>query len=285
MADQGLKPLPEAMPLPDDGAPSGSSPLEFSSVLRYLAAIAMTAFATVLAVGIDAQVKIPNLSLLFVVPVIAAAVSLGLGPSLFSAVLGALAYNFFLTEPRYSLMVDDPANVWAIALLFIVGLVVSVVAFTSRRRAADAALLRRQSAVLQGYGRDIVAANDTKAIVSITARALAALFSVPVVIVLVQEDKVVSVHTVGALEPGKAELEAARSSLATGLVSPAGAYPALASRFDFWPVATQAGQSVAVGLAFEPGERPSAPATLVNIVAHFLALALERQHLRAGSGS
>jgi K+-sensing histidine kinase KdpD len=73
--------------------------------------------------------------------VIIAGVSLGLGPSLCSAILGALAFNFFLTEPRYTLVVDDPANIWAIGLLFVVGLIVSGVAFTSRQRATEAALL------------------------------------------------------------------------------------------------------------------------------------------------
>ena len=78
--------------------------------VRYLAAVAMTAAATIVAVGIDTKVSIPNLSLIFVIPVIVAGISLGLGPSLCSAVLGALAFNFFLTEPRYSLAVDDVAN-------------------------------------------------------------------------------------------------------------------------------------------------------------------------------
>ena len=153
-----------------------------SEWLRYLASIAMTAVATVVAVGVDSKVSIPNLSLVFVVPVIIAGVSLGLGPS---AVLGALAFNFFLTEPRYSLAVDDAANIWAIALLFVVGLIVSGVAFTSRLRATEAALLRKQAAVLESYSRDVVAAENTNAIVSITSKALAALFQVPVVVMLV----------------------------------------------------------------------------------------------------
>ena len=204
------------------------------AAVRYLASFAMTAFATVVAVGVDSQVAIPNISLIFVVPVIIGAVGLGLGPSLFSAILGALAYNFFLTEPRYTLIVDDPANVWAIGLLFVVGLVVSGVAFTSRRRAVEAALLRRQATMLQNYSRDVAGIDNAKAIVSITCHTLAALFQVPVVVILVLDDKVVSVEKVGNVEPQEAEIEAAQSSLATGLVVSAGVYPALTSRFDFW---------------------------------------------------
>jgi K+-sensing histidine kinase KdpD len=251
-----------------------------SELARYLASIAMTAVATVMAVGVDSKVTIPNLSLVFVVPVIIAGVSLGLGPSLCSAILGALAFNFFLTEPRYSLAVDDPSNIWAIGLLFVVGLIVSGVAFTSRQRATEAALMRRQATVLQGYSRDVVAADDTSVIVSITSQALEALFQVPVVVMLVTDGRVVAVEKVGDVEPQEAELEAARSSLATGTVVRSDVYPNLASRFDFWPVQTAEGQNAVIGLAFDPDERPAAPDTLVNIVVRILALVLERQHAR-----
>jgi K+-sensing histidine kinase KdpD len=252
-----------------------------SAVARYLASLAMTAIATVVAVDMDSNVTIPNLSLVFVVPVIIAGVGLGLGPSLCAAIAGALAFNFFLIEPRYSLAVDDPANMWAIGLLFVVGFIVSGVAFTSRRRATEASLLRRQAAVLEGYSRDVAAADNTKAILSTTSQALAALFQVPVVVMLVTEGRVVSLEQVGDAEPREAELEAARLSLATGTVVRSGIYPNLTSRFDFWPVGTAEGQNAVIGIAFDPDERPSAPDTPVNIVASVLALVLDRQHARA----
>ena len=269
---QDITPMPDADPLLGSVA---------SKVMRYLASFAMTALATVVAVAGDNTVTIPNLSLVFVVPVIIAGVSLGLGPSLCSAILGALAFNFFLTEPRYTFVVDDPANIWAIGLLFVVGVIVSGAAFTSHRRATEAALLRRQTIVLQGYSRDLVAADNTKAIVSITSQALASLFQVPVVVMLVSEDIVVSLGRVGDIEPRNVELEAARSSLATGTVVRAVVYPNLGSRFDFWPVTTAEGQNAIIGLAFDLDERPSTPDTLVDIVRSILALVLDRQHLRA----
>jgi K+-sensing histidine kinase KdpD len=265
-------PMPEADPLPGSAA---------TEALRYLGSVAMTALATVVAVGVDREVTIPNLSLVFVVPVVIAGVSLGLGPSLCAAILGALAFNFFLTEPRYTLNVDDPANVWAIALLFVVGLIVSGVAFTSHRRASEAALLRRQAAVLQGYCRDVVAADNTKAIASIAAKALAALFQVPAVVMLVAEGTV-ALESAGGAAPNETELAAARASLATGTVVHGGVYPDLASRFDFWPVATAEGRNAVIGLAFDPDERPSPPDALVGLVANVLALVLDRLHGRVG---
>ena len=48
-----------------------------------------------------------------------------------------------------------------------------------------------RATVLQGYSRDVVAADNTNAIVSITSQALAALFQVPVVVMLVTEGRVI----------------------------------------------------------------------------------------------
>ena len=78
--------------------------------------------------------------------------------------------------------------------------------------------------MLQGYSRDVVAADNTNAIVTITSQALAALFQVPVVVMFVTEDRVVSLAQAGDVEPQEAELEAARSSLATGTVVRSGVY-------------------------------------------------------------
>jgi hypothetical protein len=96
-----------------------------------------------------------------------------------------------------------------------------------------------------------------------------------------------SLEQVSDVEPQEAELEAARSSLATGTVARSGVYPNLASRFDFWPVETAEGQNAVIGLAFDPDERPSAPDALIIRVVRVLALVLDRQHIRQqthGSG-
>ena len=263
--------------LPSDAAHApDTDPLEAGWV-RYLASIAMTALATALAVGVDRQVSIPNLSLVFVIPVIIAGLALGLGPSLCAAILGSLAYNFFLTEPRYSLAVDDPANIWAIGLLFVVGIITSGVAFTSGRRANEAALLKKQMTVLEGYSRDILAADNIDAILSVTAQALAALFRGPAVAISIRHGTVVSIMRVGDLQPQKADIEAALSSLKADSPVRSGIYPDLASRFDFWPVRSAQGQTAVIGLAFDPDERPDAPDALVRTTANILALVLDRQ--------
>lgn len=73
--------------------------------------------------------------------------------------------------------------------------------------------------------------------------------------------------------------------MATQTVVRAGIYPAVTSRFDFWPVATAAGQRAVIGLAFDPDERPSKPDTLVDIVRSVLELAPDRQLFPAGGNA
>jgi K+-sensing histidine kinase KdpD len=245
--------------------------------MPYLASVAMTAAATIVAIAVDTRVSIPNLSLVFVIPVIVAGLSFGLGPSLCSAISGALAFNFFLTEPRYSLVIDDPSNIWAMALLFVVGLIVSGVAFTSHRRASEASGLRRQAAILQDFSRDVAKAGNAEATALLASRTLAALFQVPAVAMLLTEGKVTSIKLTGDAGPAETELEAARSSLASGTVVRGGVYPHPDSRYDFWPVQTGSGPNAVIGLAFDPDERPAAPDAHVAVVARILALTLDRE--------
>ena len=127
---------------------------------------------------------------------------------------------------------------------------------------------------------ELVAADSTKAIVSLASQALSALFQVPSVAMLVSDGKVVFLERVGEVAPQATDLEAARSSLTAGTIMRSEVYPNVASRFDFWPVETAEGQKAVVGLAFDPDERPSKPDELVNVIVSVLALVLDREHAR-----
>jgi K+-sensing histidine kinase KdpD len=200
--------------------------------------------------------------------------------------LASLAYNFFLTEPRYSLAVDDPANIWAIGLLFIVGCIVSAVASVAKRKADDAALLRRQAATLQRYGRQAAGSDHSRPLISVTADTLATLFNRPAAVILLSDAAESSVEMRGDIQQlSNAETDAARASLTQRRQVPAGIYPFDASRFDFWPVETPAGEKAVIGLAFDPDERPATPEILVEIVASLFALALDSQRACPARGA
>ena len=102
---------------PRTPAAEPADPFAVNGAASYALSLLMVALATVLAVLVDARAPAPNLSLIFVLPVVIAAVTWGWGPAMAAAAGGALAYNFFLIAPRYTFRVSDPANVWALVLL------------------------------------------------------------------------------------------------------------------------------------------------------------------------
>lgn len=280
------KPLPEAMPETPISTGLGRSirASELPAPAGYAVAIVMVGLATLVAAALDGVTTVPNLSLVFVLPVILTAVPFGLGPTLAAAVLGALAFNFFFTAPRWTLQVDDPANIWAIGLLFAVGCIASTIAITSQRRAAEAERHRRQAETLQAGSRAIVTATDPETAVTAALDACESLFGTPALLMVVPNGEPETISRRGRLEPDDAELEAARSALALGRFTPAAVYPFDGSRFDFWPAATEEA-AVAIGFAFEPGERPDDAGPLVETLASLLLLRLTALQAAQGAAS
>ena len=150
----------------------------------YALSLALVAAATLAAVLVDHVQPAPNLSLIFVLPVVIAAVSFGWGPAIAAAVLGALAFNFFLIAPRYSLGIADPANLWALILLLITAGIVSGVASHSRRRAVEALRAVEQATALQTLARTLVGATGREGVTKAAAQALYQLFGAPAVVFL-----------------------------------------------------------------------------------------------------
>lgn len=246
----------------------------------YALSLALVAAATILAVVVDHLQAIPNLSLIFVLPVVIAAVSFGWGPALAAALAGLFAYNFFLIAPRYSLNVADPANWWALALLLISAAIISAVAAQSRERALEAARAGEQASALQTLSRTLVAVAGRQGAAQASADALTRIFRSSAVILLREPEGLVEVARAGGgARLSDADEEAANWALATRTPTRGGAAPLDGAVYDFWPVVTPQRQEAAIGVAIsgDPRGRPEAPERLVEIVAGYLAVALDRE--------
>lgn len=259
---------------------AGPGPVDrIHPVLGYSLSLVLVAGATFAAVVVDQVVRTPNLSLIFVLPVVIAAVSFGWGPALAAALAGDLAFNFFLIEPRYTLRVDDPANVWALALLLVTAAIVSAVAAQSRRRAQLAWRAADHAIALQSLARSLVAAPDRQVIAASVAETLARLFKAPVVVLFAEGDELALAALAQGAVLSVADKEAARWALASRMPTRGGVYPVEAADYDFWPVLTQKRQQAVLGLRISGGAagRPAEPERLVEIVSGYLAVALDRE--------
>lgn len=247
--------------------------------LGYAVSLLLVAAATLAAVVVDQLVSVPNLSLVFVLPVVIAAVSFGWGPSLAAAVAGVVAYNFFLIPPLYTFRVSDPENVWALALLLMAASIVSAVAAQARRRALEAIAAADQANAFQTLARDLVSAGDRRRIVAAGVDALGRLFRAPAVILMPGPEEMTMIASNRGAELSEADREAARWALASRLPTRGGAYPVEGATYDFWPVVTPQRAQFAIGLAISERDegRPEAPERQVNTVAGYLSVALDRE--------
>jgi hypothetical protein len=90
--------------------------------------------------GFRDDVGVVNVALVLSCVVVVAAIA-GRSAGLATAVTAALAYNFFHTQPYYSLRISSGRDVGTVVLLVIVGVIVSEM--SAGRRRAHAASLRR----------------------------------------------------------------------------------------------------------------------------------------------
>lgn len=247
---------------------------------QYGLTVVLVCAATLAAVLFDQLTHAPNLSLVFVLPVVIAAAGFGWGPAAAAAALGAIAFNFFLIAPRYTLRVNSAENVWALVLLLIAAAVVSAVAGQSRRRAIAAWQAADQALALQVLAKSLMAATRRDQICEAGAAALARAFAAPAAVLLDTGDDLTLAATAGGAQFTPADHEAARWAMASRLPTRGGAYPMEQAAFDFWPVVSSQRQGVVIGVRLETADgRPDAAERLIDIVCGYIAVTLDRNHL------
>jgi K+-sensing histidine kinase KdpD len=247
-------------------------------LLSHAAAVLSVALATVAALGIERVASVPNLSLLFVLPVVVCAIRYGAASALSAAVLGVLACNFYLIEPRFTLRVAEASNVLALVLLLMVALAVSTVTAQARRRTLEALEAAERAAAVRELARELIAERDSRALAARATEALAKIFRAPACVLLADGDAL-QVSTSDGSSLSDADLDAARLAMASGLATRGGAYPVGEASFDFWPLKTPLRRHAVVGVTISGDEagRPAEPEKLVETVLGYLAVALDRE--------
>jgi two-component system, OmpR family, sensor histidine kinase KdpD len=150
----------------------------------YLEGALTTAVATALGKAIDASIVLPNISLLYVVPVLIAAARHGLVPSLWVSALSVLAYNFFFLPPLYEFTIRDPANVVALFLFMFVAIAASALAARTRSQTEAARREARTTAELYAFSRKIAGVIELYDLLWIVVTHLARLLNAEVVMLM-----------------------------------------------------------------------------------------------------
>jgi two-component system sensor histidine kinase KdpD len=104
----------------------------------YLAGLALVALVTGSGLVTHGLIAPTNLVMLFLLAVVIVALRFGLGPAIFTAITGVLAFDFFIVPPRLTLAVSDTQYLLTFAGLLITGVVISTLAARARQRADEA---------------------------------------------------------------------------------------------------------------------------------------------------
>jgi two-component system sensor histidine kinase KdpD len=121
----------------------------------YAASAALVVATTAVAAGARAAFAVPDVEMLFVPAVLAAAVFLGRGPAVTAAALGVLAYDFFFVPPPFTLDVNDVRYLLTFVMMFGIGIVVSSLAERARAAAIQAETEALRSTLLASVSHDL----------------------------------------------------------------------------------------------------------------------------------
>jgi K+-sensing histidine kinase KdpD len=252
--------------------PSTDPDFSIPPFAQYGAALLLVVVAAIIALVASRYVPGPGLTLIFVLPVVIAGAWLGWGPSLAATAAGVLVFDFFFTQPYYSLRIEDPAEIWAASLFLITAAIVGAVAWQSRRRAFEARRAAEQAEGLHALAHAII--QGTPEVAHAAAAALGRIFAAPAAVLSQENGHLIVLANWQGAKLSEADMQAAEDAVAQESPMRGQTYPHDRSKFDVWPV--NAGGEGRYALAVDFGqsiyERPANADRLLEIVAAYLAL-------------
>ena len=148
----------------------------------YLFAVLLVTAVTGGASWAEGRLSLANLALFYLVPVMIVSGRAGLAAGLFSSMLAAICFNYFLVPPRFTLRIADADNLVTMMSLFVVAAVVSQLAARLRQQAEAADANARTSAILANYGEMLADEPDADAVHNVLASTLSRTFHARVMI-------------------------------------------------------------------------------------------------------
>ncbi len=157
---------------------------------NYLWSSLYVAMALGIGTALSRFLDVRNIALVFLMAVLASAMGGGLWPALFASVLGALVFNFFFLEPRYTLVIGDPESVVAFAFFLGVAVVASNLAGRVQRQAVTARQRAKTTEGLYLFSKKLAGAGTLGDVLWATVYQIASMLQVRVVALLPENDRI-----------------------------------------------------------------------------------------------
>ena len=158
-ADIGVHIIADQGDVPSGGRRWRLPTIKLASVPALVTA-ASVGGAVLIGLGLQLVVRLPNLSMLFLMSVMFCAVTFGRWYAVMAAILSFLAYNFFFIPPLYTFTVAEPHELFALVVFLIVAMLAGGLAGrihdqaeTARKRSASTQALYEFSRKLSGAAK------------------------------------------------------------------------------------------------------------------------------------
>jgi two-component system sensor histidine kinase KdpD len=199
----------------------------FSWLGGYTFALILTAVVTGIIALVRTDTDVSNISMLYLLAVLASAVLFGSGPAVLSAVAAFFAYDFFFIRPHYTLTVAEQEEWVALGLLLVTGVVTGQLTAVMRQRASEARAREREAVVLYDVVRLMADPDLERALTAVAERLRAELDLAAVLIALGKESPMRAQADTGDSEAIALARAAAQR---TGMILGAGPAPTATAR-------------------------------------------------------
>lgn len=252
-----------------------------TALAGYAGALLLVATSTLLGLLIQARWGNSQVGMLYLLPVLVAAIYAGLVPGLVAAMASALAFNYYFTAPYHTFIIHSPTDIVTVVMLFVVAAVCSQLAASVRQQAQLAADHAARNATIAGFARQLLSTRDEREVAEVCTAQLARLFSCHVTILSSQDElRPLASHPADiALSPS--DLAAATFTQQSGEPSGRGQKRVWQADWQFHPVGAGDHILAAIGLARDDGLPPVGEdrRLLFDSLRDQMALAFERAQL------
>jgi two-component system, OmpR family, sensor histidine kinase KdpD len=236
--------------------------------------------AIAVALAMTSVVSLPNVSMIFLVAVLFAAVRFGIWPAVVSSILSFLSYNFFFIDPVYTFTVARPHELLALFIFLGAAVLTSAIAGQAREQAAAAVSRARAMRRLYEFTRRLSSLPDAIAVAEGAVVELNGYLNRPAAILLPHGDLL----ELTASWPPEDQLDTASATAARWAydkdeAAGAGTGTLPSARWIFLPLRSVRGRVGVMGVALDGAVLDGEIRTLAETVAELTATALDRARL------
>lgn len=171
-------------------APPAPRPLAWRGITG---TVLIVALCTGLAMLMQGSFDLSNLSMVYLVGVVVAAVAFGRGPAIAASILGVATFDFVFVPPRYTFAVSDSQYLVSFGVMLLVAIVIGTLTARLREQLGTARKDQRRAAALYRLSHELAAKSELRDVLGVAADRISEIVEAAVAILLPDDQGRVSV--------------------------------------------------------------------------------------------